>query len=47
MVKKLPKPTTKSRGDSTWPFPTRLLNQEPKRIKRKKVDTTQHEEALF
>jgi len=47
MVKKLPKQTDKSRGDPTWPFPTKLLNQEPKRIRRKKPDTTQHEEALF
>jgi hypothetical protein len=47
MVKKLPKQTDKVRGDSTWPFPTKLLTQEPKKVKRKKVDTTQYEGALF
>ena len=47
MVTKLPKQTDKVRRNSTWPFPTKLLTQEPKRVKRKKVDTTQHEEALF
>jgi len=47
LVKKLPKQTAKVRRNSAWPFPTKLLNNEPKRIKRKKVDTAQYEEALF
>ena len=47
MAKKIPKQTDKVRRNPTWPFPTRLLTGEPKKIRRKKVDTTQHEEALF
>jgi len=47
MVKKLHKQTDQVRKNSTWPFPTRLLTQEPKRVKRKKVDTTKLEEATF
>lgn len=47
MAKKLSKQTAKIRRDSTWPFPTKLLTQEPKKVRRKKVDTTQYEGALF
>ena len=47
MDKKLHRKTDKKLGDSTWPFPTKLLTQEPKKLKRKKVDTTQYEGALF
>ena len=47
MATKPLKQTDKVRRNSTWPFPTKLLNNEPTRIKRKKVDTTQYEEALF
>ena len=47
MVKKPLKQTDKVGRDSTWPFPTKLLTQEPKRVKRKKIDTTQYEGALF
>ena len=47
MVKKIPRQTDKVRRNPTWPFPTKLLTGEPKRVRRKKVDTTQHEGALF
>jgi hypothetical protein len=47
MVKKLHQQTDKKRGDPTWPFPTKLLSGIPKKERRKKVDTTQHEEALL
>ena len=47
MATKLPKQTDKVRRNPTWPFPTKLLTQEPKKVKRKKVDTTQYEGALF
>ena len=47
MVKKIPRQTDKVRRNPTWPFPTKLLTEPPKRARRKRVDTTQHEEALF
>ena len=47
MATKLPRKTDKVRRNPTWPFPTKLITGEPKKIKRKKVDTTQHEEGLF
>ena len=47
MATKLPRKTNKVRRNSAWPFPTRLLNGEPKRIKRKKVDTDKLEDALL
>ena len=47
MVKKIPRKTDKVRRNPTWPFPTKLITGEPKKIKRKKVDTTQYEGALF
>ena len=47
MVKKISRQTDKVRRNPAWPFPTRLLTGEPKRTKRKKVDTTQYEGALF
>lgn len=47
MVTKVLTKTDKARRIPTWPFPTKLLTEEPKRVKRKKVDTTQHEEAIF
>jgi hypothetical protein len=44
MAKKLPKPTDQKRGDSTWPFPTKLLSGIPKKERRKK-DMKDYEEA--
>ena len=47
MAQKLPKQTAKVGRNTAWPFPTKLLNQEPKKVKAKKPNTTQYEEATF
>lgn len=47
MAKKIPNTTTTSRGDTTWPFPRKLLTESPKRQPKKKVDTKQYERAVF
>jgi len=47
MAQKLHRQTDKVRRNPTWPFPTKLLTQEPKKVRRRQVDTTKHEGALF